>query len=196
MSPWSPCSRSASSRTAVIALGDWSRASDRTAPSSSRSRSAGGAAAALADAGGGTRPLEVHLTPAPRARRVALGARQALEQTGLEPRRVPARQLDRAGGVAEDLDGFDPGDVIEEPAARREHPQGVTLELEQLPRPGRRRCDPAAARIVRADHAAVGIACGPWIAEQFGALALEAGVQLSGEPLEALAQRGDRKSVV
>src|SRR5207249_2098698 len=62
-------------------------------------------------------PLQIDVAPGPGFRVVAVRARQPLQHSGLEPRRVRARQLDRPRRVAEDLHRFDPGDVVEEPAA-------------------------------------------------------------------------------
>ncbi len=42
-------------------------------------------------------------------------------------------ELEDAAGVGEDLDGFDAGDVVEEPAAGGVHEEGVALEFEELP---------------------------------------------------------------
>ncbi len=41
-------------------------------------------------------------------------------------------ELEDASGVGDDLDGFDAGDVVEEPAAAGVHELGVALELEEF----------------------------------------------------------------
>ena len=147
----------------------------------------------------GLHGAQVECAPAPDGVVVALGLRQALEQAGFELCRACSGQLDGTRRVAQHLDRFDSGDVVEEPATRREHSQCVALELEQLsgshrgvalpkardalPEPG------ADRRTVARDHAAVRISRRPGVAEQGVTLALEHRVQLAGEPVQALPQR-------
>ncbi len=64
------------------------------------------------------------------------GPRSGLREPGHEPTleataRVP-HQLDGVGGVSEHLQRLQAREVVEEPAARREHAQGVPLHLQQL----------------------------------------------------------------
>src|SRR5258707_12237567 len=42
------------------------------------------------------------------------------------------RKLENTSGVRDDLDGFDTGDLVEEPAAAGIHQLGMALEFEQL----------------------------------------------------------------
>ena len=66
-------------------------------------------------------------------REVAAGAGDALREFDFDAAAGELlRDLNRASGVAKDLDGFDARDVVEEPAAAREHEHGVALHLEQL----------------------------------------------------------------
>src|SRR5712691_425467 len=77
-----------------------------------------------------------HIQLPPRGDRgiVAWRQRKSLQQTRFEMDGVRARELDGPRGGAQHDQRLEPGDVIEEPAARGEHAQCVALELKQLPR--------------------------------------------------------------
>ncbi len=70
-------------------------------------------------------------------RHVAFGAFESLQEPGFDgvPEDLPGKLHD-AAGVLEDLDRFDPGDLVEEPPAARVHEHGMPLDLHQLERPG------------------------------------------------------------
>src|SRR5207247_856509 len=55
--------------------------------------------------------------------------REALEQARFEARRLRTRQLDSTRGRAQHDHRLDPGDVVEEPAARGKHAERLALEL-------------------------------------------------------------------
>ena len=73
---------------------------------------------------------------------VALGEGEDPEELGFEIGGLGAEadgvgeelvgELEDAAGVGDDLDGFDAGDVVEEPAAAGVHELGVALELEEF----------------------------------------------------------------
>src|SRR5438270_3819871 len=48
-----------------------------------------------------------------------------------ETRRLRSRQRNGVRGITQHLPGFDPGDVVEEPAARRHRPQDAALRSEE-----------------------------------------------------------------
>ena len=61
--------------------------------------------------------------------RLRLG--QALDERALGVVAEEAREIEGARGPLEDLDGFDAVDVVEEPAAAREHGEALALERQQ-----------------------------------------------------------------
>ena len=111
------------------------------------------------------------------------------------------RELQRAGGVLEDLHGLDPGDLGEEPAAAGVHEERVPLHLEQierghalalLQRTSRLPLDelhraPPLRLEEQLDHL---VECAPRIAEQPRRLAL---VQ-RGEPVVQAVERGAQRA--
>src|SRR2546425_4977565 len=120
---------------------------------------------------------------------------EAADELRLEPAAAEvAEVLQSHRGVAEDLDGLEPGDLVEEPAARGVHEQPVTLELEEPPGldAGRRverrtlvrreeRVESLGARVE--DHADVGVACGPRVFEERGRARLEERIELVAQPV-------------
>src|SRR3989442_11971991 len=107
----------------------------RCTPNTNRSAGRGAEGAAISDSRGAGNPglhaLEVELPPRAHRRIVARRQRQALEEARLETRSLRASELDRPRGRAQHDHRLEAGDVVEEPAARGEHPQCVALELEE-----------------------------------------------------------------
>ena len=90
-------------------------------------------------------------TPLPSSGRLRPRLGEHVEEAVVERPVVLAElgeQVEQAGGVAQDLDGLDAGEVVEEPAARRVHEQGLALapRAASAPRRRRRRAVPSGRR--------------------------------------------------
>jgi hypothetical protein len=151
-----------------------------------------------------------HVDVAPRAHapveptHVALGVGEVGEEGALEPRSLGGieftEQREGPGGVAHQDHALLAGDVVEEPAARREHEQGTALQLQQPQRPhalvdregragvgGEEAVGGARIEASLLDDVDEGVAGRPWIAQQDRGGAL---VDLG----EAIAQAVERRA--
>jgi hypothetical protein len=131
---------------------------------------------------------------------VAAGLGESIQERGFEIEvKEIAGELEGAAGVLDDLDGFDAGDFVEEPAATGVHEHGVALEFEQTdggdPFIRRERmmgmAMEEAPEIIGGtvkDDGDIIIAGGPWITKEFGAAGFEMGCELIAKPVEGLAE--------
>ena len=125
--------------------------------------------------------------------------------SGLERRSLLAkestRKLEHAGGVGDDLDGLNAGDVVKEPAATGVHELRVALHLHELEgadalvfgeRMGLVGGEEARRRSVAAveDDVDVGVAGGPDIVEELAPSSFSKRGDSVAQLVEGLAQRG------
>jgi hypothetical protein len=131
---------------------------------------------------------------------IAASLSEELEELGFEIKvKEIASELEGAAGVLDDLDGFDAGEFVEEPAATGVHEHGVALEFEEADGG-----DPVilgqgltgvaleeSFEVIGGaveDDGDVIVTSGPGIAEEVGAMGLEVGCELIAEPVEGFAE--------